>query len=124
MNLLDPPVHVLNHVDQLAVFLIFVLDKLLELAVVLLEFFNQLIALLELLLDCFELDRVSKGVFRPHNVLKLLSEAGALLDIHLYLRLDLLQLCAANILFQSLDLIHLLLVIDVEIFNLALQIDD
>ena len=84
---------------------------------------DEAVPFLELLLDGLELDRVGESVLRLHDLLKLLAQASALIDVDFDLHFDLLKLCAADVLPQRLDLFVLLLALLVQVPHFALQVD-
>ena len=99
------------------------LHQLLEFDALLLELVDETVPLLELLLDGLELDRVGEGVLRLHDLLKLLAQASALIDVDLDLHFDLLKLGVADVLPECLYFFILLLALLVQVPYFALQVD-
>ena len=68
--------------------------------------------------------RICEGILGSNYFLKLMSESGTFLHIELDFDFNLLLACASNVSLEPLDFVASPLVLVLEVFHLALQIDD
>ena len=124
LSLFHSTLHVLDKLSQLSIFIVLLLECHRNIAVLLLHLGYHGISLLELFLNYFELLRICKGILGPNHFLKLMSESCTFLHIELDFDLNLLLACASYVSLEPLNFVTSPLVLVLEVFHFALQIDD